>query len=357
MKKILLINPFGLGDVLFTTPVIAALKNALPGIKIGYLCNQRVAPILESNPYIDSLFIYERDEFEAIRRKSFFAWLRKIIVFLNQIRNEHFDAAIDFSLNTQYGFFSWYAGIKQRFGYDYRKRGAFLTHKIRLSGYCGKHIVEYYAGLLKYLGIDSKGGKLELYLKAEDKISAEKLLAKEGVAEADLLVGVIPGGGRSWGKDSYLKHWPAQYFVELADKIVENYKAKIIIMGDFSEEALAKKISEGMHYKAINLAGLTTIGELSALLDRMNLVIANDGGPLHLAVALGKKTVSFFGPVDPLVYGPYPPDEKQHVVLRKALSCSPCYNQFRLNQCTRDKECLNKIGLDEALKAVNKLFS
>ena len=86
-KKILIINPFGIGDVLFTTPIIHTLKDSFPDVKIGYLCNRRTASLLENNPHIDYLFIYERDEFEAIRKKSTFNWLKQIVVFLYQIKS------------------------------------------------------------------------------------------------------------------------------------------------------------------------------------------------------------------------------------------------------------------------------
>lgn len=357
MKKLLIINPFGIGDVLFTTPIIHTLKDAFPGVKIGYLCNLRTASILENNPYVDSVFVYERDEFEAIRKKSFFAWLRSITVFLNQIKKEHFDVAIDFSLNTQYGFFGWYARIKERIGYDYKKRGRFLTQKVNLLDYSEKHIVEYYADLLKYLGLRLKHRELELYLKEDDKRKAEGILSKNKVEGQDFLVGIIPGAGKSWGRDAYLKHWPPENFAQLADKMVENYKAKIIILGDFSEKELAKKVTENMHYRAIDISGTTTLGEFAALISKMGMVITNDGGPLHIAVALGKKTVSFFGPVDPKVYGPYPPDENRHIVLRKTLDCSPCYRKFRLSPCQRNKECLQTIDVRQALEAVNRLLN
>ena len=356
MKKILFINPFGIGDVLFTTPLIHTLKDAFPGVKIGYLCNRRTASILESNPYVDSVFVYERDEFEAIRKKSFFAWLRNIIAFLDRIKKEHFDIALDFSLNTQYGFFSWYAGIRERAGFDFKKRGGFLTRKIKLSGYSDKHIVEYYAELLKFLGVDLKYRKLELYPKEKDMRRAEGILTKAGVLQADL-VGIIPGAGRSWGKDAYLKHWPPENFAQLADKIIENHQAEIIIMGDFSEKEIAQKILKNMRQEAVDLSGMTTIGELSALLSKMKLVITNDGGPLHIAAALGKKTVSFFGPVDSKVYGPYPADENRHIILRKNLECSPCYRNFRLNPCYRNGECLKTIDVKEACEAVERLLN
>lgn len=355
-KKILFINPFGIGDVLFTTPIIHTLKDAFPSLKIGYLCNRRTAGLLESNPYVDSIFIYERDEFEQARRISFFLWLKKISSFLTEIKKEGFDACLDFSLNTQYGFFAWYAGIGKRIGYNYKSRGRFLTKAVKLTGYSEKHIVEYYTELLKYLGISPKYKNLELYLKDTDKSKADEILLQNNIHANDITIGIIPGGGKSWGRDACLKHWPAHNFGELADKIVENYKAKIIILGDFSEKEIAKKVKENMRHNAIDFCGEVSLGESAALLNKTNLVITNDGGPLHMAAALGKKTISFFGPVDPNIYGPYPPDKNHHVVLKKILDCSPCYRNFRLNTCLKSRECLEKIDVMQALQAVQILL-
>jgi 3-deoxy-D-manno-octulosonic-acid transferase len=356
-KKILIINPFGIGDVLFTTPIIHTLKDVFVQAKIGYLCNRRSAALVENNSYIDYLFLYDRDEFEALRKKSFFLWLKKAIGFLNEIKEKHFDLALDFSLNTQYGFFSWFCGIKERVGYDYKKRGIFLTKKIKLTGYDKKHIVEYYADLLALLGLKLGHKKLELYLKNEDVRRAEEMLKEAGITESDFLVGIIPGAGASWGEDAYLKHWPPENFALLSDKIIESRQAKIIILGNFLEKEIARTITKDMKEKAIDLSGMTTIGELAALLSKVKILITNDGGPLHMAVAQGVKTVSFFGPVDPKVYGPYPPDEKQHIVLRRNLECSPCYRNFRLAPCLKNKECLEGINVEDALGAVSALLT
>ena len=355
-KKILFINPFGIGDVLFTTPIIHAVKDTFPNVKIGYLCNRRTSYILENNPYIDYTFIYERDEFEAIRKESLFAWLITIFAFLNRIKKEHFDIAIDFSLNTQYSFFGWYAGIRTRIGYDYKNRGWLLTKKIKLTGYDNKHIVEYYSNLLRLINARLTYNNVEIYLSHKDTHWAEEFLNKSGINSDDLLVAIIPGGGASWGRDAYLKHWPFENFAELADKIIENYPAKIIIMGDFFEKEIAQQILAKMKNKAIDLSGRTTLSQLSALLSKMNLVIANDGGPLHIAAALGKKTISFFGPVDPRVYGPYPSNDKRHIVLNAGIECSPCYFKFRLPICQKNKQCLEKISVEEASNAVHKLL-
>jgi lipopolysaccharide heptosyltransferase II len=355
-KKILIINPFGIGDVLFTTPIIHTLKGTYPDLRLGYLCNQRASQILENNPYIDDIFIYERDEFELRRKKSIFSWLKNYFAFLNQIREKHFNLALDLSLNAQYGFFSWYAGIKSRIGYDFKGRGRFLTQKIKLTGYFGKHIIEYYADLLKYLGIELKYRKPELYLKKNDIERVEDILKENNIGNQDLLVGIVPGAGHSWGREAYFKHWPPEYFAQVADKLVENYQAKIIILGDFSEKVLAESVVKNMHCEAIDFSGRTTIGELAALLNKMKIVITNDGGPLHMAVALGVKTVSIFGPVDELVYGPYPPSDRDIVVSNQDVTCRPCYKNFRFTGCISNRRCIEDISTEEVYSAARSLI-
>lgn len=363
-KKILIINPFGIGDVLFTTPIIRILKEVYAPVKIGYLCNRRACPLLESNPYVNSIFIYEKDEFEAIRKISFFAWIKKYILFLRQIKKERFDLAFDFSLNTQFGFFSWCAGIKKRVGYDFRRRGRFLTKKIKLTGYDSKHIVEYYVDLLKYAGIEI--GHLDefrkktplrpqLYIKEEDKRKAVEILARENVRDSDILIGIIPGGGRSWGKEAAFKHWPADKFAQLADKIVEILGAKIIIMGDSLEQNITEEVILNMRHKPIDLTGKTSVRELAAVLGKMKLIVTNDGGPLHIAAAVGIRTVSIFGPVDEKVYGPYL-DSDKHMVAKKDLFCRPCYKNFRFPECLYERKCINQITVEDVFAKCSQLL-
>ena len=355
MKKILIINPFGIGDCLFTTPLVHSLKQAYPDSKITYLTNRRSAGVLVNNPHIENVIIYERDEFDSIKRKSFIKWLRSNLSFIAKLRAGYFDTAFDFSLNAQYGFFSWFAGIKTRIGYDFKKRGRFLTKKIPLLGYRQKHVIEYYDDLLSFVGIKALFQKPEIYPSQGDLQAAEELLLKNGVQKGDLAVGIIPGAGRSWGKEAYFKHWSADGFAEVADKVVEKYGAKIIIMGDLKEKEISASVLHGMKNKALDLTGATTLGLFAAILSKLALVITNDGGPLHMAVAVGAKTVSIFGPVDEHVYGPYPPSS-EHIVVKQDLICRPCYNNFRLASCIGERMCLRNINAIDVFTAVEKLL-
>lgn len=358
MKNFLIINPFGIGDVLFTTPVIRSIRDSYPGAKIAYWCNERVGPVLEANPCIDKVFALARGDIKRIFHESWIKGIGSLFGLINRIKKEQFDISLDFSLDHRYSLISKLSGVKKRVGFNYKGRGRFLTDKVDISGYDNKHVVEYYLGLLRLIGIKGGEVKLEMAIPQESRRKADELLGLEGVSAQDLLIGIGCGSGASWGKDARLKHWPEHNFAELADRITSDYAAKILILGDESDKQVSGSVLKQIHSdKVIDLTGKTDLGILGAVVNRLSLLVANDGGLLHIAVALGRKTVSFFGPTDPVVYGPYPAHDKRHIVLRRNLTCSPCYRKFRLGPCIKDKECLESIDVEEALGAVDKLLS
>ncbi len=356
LKKILIINPFGIGDVLFTTPFITQLKEGLPGISIGFVANERTAPLLQANPRIDKVFIYNRDELEACAKKSRIQHLRRIRDFLFQIKRERYDTAIDLSLNGSLNFMLWLTGIPQRIGFDYRKRSRFLTAKIPLTGYEGRHVVDFYNSLLFHLGLTPRSSPLEISILGEDRQWAVDWLEKKGLV-GRRNVGLIPGGGASWGKDAVLKRWPAEKFAKLADKLIEKASAAIILMGDEKELELCRKVEALIAGRVYQLCGQTSLGQFAALSQQLSLMIVNDGGPLHVTVAAGGKTVSIFGPVDETVYGPYAPGRRQdHVVAARAVACRPCYRHFRMSHCDH-LSCLNGLSVEEVFDKTSKFLS
>ncbi|MDD5109064.1 MAG: glycosyltransferase family 9 protein [Candidatus Omnitrophica bacterium] len=352
----LIINPFGIGDVLFTTPVIKALKSQYPDSFIGYWSNLRVKPILETNPQINKVFALSRGDFKKIFQESFFKGIWNAIKLTWQIKKEHFDICLDFSLDHRYSLFTKIIGISQRIGFNYKGRGRFLTKRIDLTGYQDKHVVEYYLELLKFLNIPVADKSLCLNISAQSRRKALDLLTVVGIQDNDLIVGIVPGAGGSWGKDSVYKHWPALKFAQVAGMLAGELKAKIVILGDESERKIAEVITHVMRNKPIDFTGKIGLEILPAVIKNCNLLITNDGGPMHMAVALGVKTVSVFGPVSELVYGPFP-DSFKHVVLKWDMSCRPCYNNFRLSPCDKDRECLKSVSVKAVFEAAVKLLS
>jgi len=352
-KKILIINIFGIGDVLFTTPMVRNIKEHLPDSFVGYMCNKRALAVLETNPLIDKFHVYEKDEWRDIFRESKIHGMREAHRFFLEIARTRYDLVIDLSLNEMMDALTFLAGIRQRIGFNYKARGRFLTTKIPINGFEKKHVVEHYLDLIKKAGFPATHKKMEVFILDEDRQWTERLFKEKVFGPNDLVVGVIPGGGASWGKDARYRRWAPERHAELADKIIENFNVKVILMGDPSEKDIAGRVTSAMSHPALDLVGKTTLGQYLALLSRCRLVVVNDGGPLHMAVAAGAPTVSLIATVDERVYGPYPC--AGHEIVTKDIVCRPCYRQFRRADCEHIS-CLQTIGVDEVFPAVGRLL-
>ncbi len=426
-NRILIINPFGIGDVLFTTPFIRALRRQFRNSFIGFICNSRTAPILRANKNIDEVFVFDKGDYRAIWRRSKIQCIKQFLALLALVKSKGFDIAIDLSLGHQYGFFLMLLGVGVRMGYDFKGRGRFLTHKIDIDGYYDKHIAEYYLDLLEFLQASLQGnsdikcqgllsnflhvilreprrgdrrislfpifgripllrGKkrffgfasqnlrmtyekvaslssvagnysrnLEIFIPQEDLSWVDDFLKENGAALSDKLLAVVPGGGASWGKAAIYKHWPAENFAKAADGLIDKYAFKAIVFGSNDDMDICGDVLKSMRNKAVSACGKAGLLQFAALLKKCSLVLCNDGGPLHMAVAAGVKTVSVFGPVNEKVYGPYPASN-EHIVLKKDLNCRPCYNRFKLQGCP-ERICLLDIRPEDAIKAAEKLLN
>lgn len=355
MKKILVINPFGIGDVLFTTPVVSALKSEWPDSSICYWCNERVKDLLRGNPAITEIFGLSRGDIKRISDQSRLRGVQAFLRLAKNLKKEKFDIAFDFSLDHRYSLVCKLLGVRQRIGFDYKRRGRFLTEKMMLEGYSGKHVVEFYLDLLKKIHVQPRRKNLELFVSSEDRQRCRDILAPYEVSAHDTLIGMAVGAGASWGKDAGLKHWMPERFAELGDRLLSHYTCRIILLGDGSERHIADTVGSAMAHPVIDLVGKTSIREVMGIMSQLGCLITNDGGPLHMAVALNINTVSIFGPVDEKVYGPYPPSSK-HIVVTSDSSCRPCYSNFRMAPCRRQRQCIQTIGVDRVYASVQALL-
>ena len=197
-RRILIVNPFGIGDVLFSTPLIRAVRRAFPNAYLAYLCNRRTEEILRRNEHLNELFIYERDELVALWKQRKRSAITAVMSLLRAIRRRRFDLAIDLSLGERYSFLLMLLGIRRRIGFDYRRRGRFLTHRLIIDGYHEDHVVEHYARLLRSLGILLRNRHLELPVSEADQRAAKDQLRHFGLKDGQPAIGLIPAGGR-WG--------------------------------------------------------------------------------------------------------------------------------------------------------------
>ena len=353
--KILIINPFGIGDVIFSTPLIEAVRRIYPQSFIGYVCNRRVSELIKTNPHLNKIFVYEKDDYRKLWCHSKIRCVVKIFSFLKNIKKEKFDVSIDLSLNYQCSMLLKLIGIKERAGFNYRNRGKFLTRKIDIESFDDKHVVEYYFDVLRLLGIDTSREAIapKIYASEASLRFGEKFLEENGIGKADLLVGVVPGCGASWGQDADRRRWSRKNFAAVANMIIEKYNARVVLLGNSKEVNICEDVRSLTSGRAINYCGRTSIEQLIGILTKCKLVITNEGGMLHMATSLGIKTVSIFGPVNESTYGPYPQSVDHLILSKKDLPCRPCYKKFKYNDCDK-KLCLKTITVDEVFEAAEK---
>jgi len=354
----LIVNTFGIGDVLFSTPLIRNLAEHFPGARIYYLANRKTVPVLASHPVITKVFIYERDEFVAAQKRSLIAGFTRYRAFISEIRREKIDVCLDLSLNTPFGFFALLAGIPVRLGLDFKSRGRFLTKKIRIDGFTSKHVADYYLDVLKLLDIEPKPCPLEVYPSEPDRQKAREFLRSRSSPVRSPIIGIAPCGGDAFGKDAHIKRWPAEKFSLLIDRLARELNALVFIFaGPKEKQEVAAIIAPVKDKSRVYDFSDRSLSETIALVEQCGLFIGNDTGPLRFADALHKKLIALFGPVDEKVYGPYPSEPGRTVILTRDVPCRPCYQKFRLPVCVYDRRCLKDILVEEVLKASQRLLS
>jgi len=232
----------------------------------------------------------------------------------------------------------WLAGIPRRIGYSTKRRGVFLTTKVPLPLLESLHKVEYFLGIVRAEGIDVDSKYYEFHVGGEARSFASQFLASHGVKDNDFLVIFNPGG--NWDP----KRWPVERYAELGDRLVESHNAKVLITGAAKDEVLADNIIGKMSKKPVTSCGKTNLLELGALLERADLVISGDSGPMHMAVAIGTRVIALFGPTSPKITGPY--GRGDYKVIWKDVGCEvPCYDQT-----CKENRCMKAIAVDDVLR-------
>ena len=335
-KRILIFNVNWLGDVLFSTAAIRNIRRNFPGSFIACIIPSRCYPVLKGNPYLDEIIIFD----ERDRHKNVLAQFS----FVRLLKAKSFDTVYLLHRSFSRALICRLAGITERIGYHTRKRGFLLTKGIRAPRKDALHRIDYYLNIIEQAGLKVEDRYTEFFISEEEISLVEGFLSKHAVRKGDFLVAINPGG--NW----LPKRWPADYWAELADKLIEFLGAKVVITGARHDLPLAHSISEKMKQKPVLACGAFNIKQLAALCKRVDLFISADTGPLHIATSIGtKKIIALFGPTDPAITGPYP--LKNITILQKSVGCKiPCY-QVR---CP-DNRCMKAITPQEVIEQVRSI--
>jgi lipopolysaccharide heptosyltransferase II len=330
-----------IGDVVLTTPVIRIVRENFPHAYIAYLADKDAITLLENNPYLDELIPFD------------FNWgIFEQVKFILMLRAKKFDLVIDLFGNPRSAILSFLSGAKTRIGGAFGWRKFLYTHPIPRTNE-RKNAIQFHLDYLKPLGINA--GKLnqdlrtEIFLTPKEKDWALNYLKSKGIDINKKIVGIHPGA--TWPA----KMWLKENFAILADKITSKTDASVVITHSEKETNLALEVYNLTLKRRIYLLDSLNLRELASVLSLLDLYISNDCGPMHIAVAVGTKTIGIFGPGEEDIWFPYP-ESMGHKALRVDVECHPCHLDF----CNREGEnymkCMKLLTVDMVLNEALKIM-
>ena len=251
------------------------------------------------------------------------------------LRERKFTLTIDLQRRFRTEMLMYFSGAAERIG-----KGRFCTVRVPERG--NKHATAHYFDLLHAAGVPAEDQRLELFLSESERLDAAQRFDTAGVNDGRLKVGFFPGAG--WK----LREWMPDRFAAIGDKLVAHFNANVLIFGGPRETELVRTVANLMNARAIPFAGNLQIRQLAACIEKCDLFLTNDTGPMHIAAAVGTPTVSLFGPGNHIRFQPL---GISHQTIRHAVPCSPC-KQFT-DKC-KDNICMKGIGVDEVWESVSR---
>lgn len=366
--NILIVKLSAIGDVIHTLPALAALRRCYPGADITWVVEEAAADLLVGHPDLSRILVSRRKSWlKEIRRGRIAAPLREMRSFFRELRRRRYDLVIDFHGLFKSAAIVFLSGGKRKLGYDSFQEGSGLFYDEKIPEDLGKHAVDRYLDLVRYL--EGKGGgrgtgtpkaapAFTIAISKEECRRVDALLAAhtEALNVTDRLGKEKESGSEEEKNGRFVavnpvafwetKLWEDQKFAELCDRIHRELGIGVILTG--GEAGHLGSIRMHMKTAAVNLGGQTTLRELACLYRRAALVVTTDSGPMHLAAAMGTPVVALFGPTDPARTGPYGPG---HRVIRSGLSCLPCFRKH----CDTVR-CMREIGVAEVFAAVREVL-
>jgi heptosyltransferase-2 len=331
-KKILVIQTAFIGDVILVTPLINAMKREFPTALIDMMLIPQTANLLQNNPNINSLLIFNKKKNKVI---SFFKILKKIY-------SSKYDIAFLPHSSLTTSVIVYLARIPVRIGFDRWISKRLLT--IRVLHIKNIFKIEKYLNLLSPFSERKYPIQTELFPTIEMEENARVILSSFNLNTRKKII-IAPGS--IW----FTKRWPKEYYSKLANNLIESGFG-IIFIGSKEEESLCENISPKKN--SINLAGKLSLLESAALIKQCDLAICNDSGALHIANAMKTDVIAFFGPtVKRIGYFPFRENDK---VMEIDLDCRPC-GSHGPNKCPLGHHnCMKLIEPDFVLNEVLNKF-
>lgn len=315
-----------LGDVIMTTPAIAALKSRYPEAQIDYLTEVPYGPVLQGNPHIDAVVTTDGTFFGTVTK----IWKRR------------YTAALDLFYNPRSAWLLYLARIPIRVGGSRRWRRRLYTHTFTVPVHV-RSAVSHHLHPLRILGVREKWSIPRVYINGRER-EAGKAFLEEAAGRSEGAVALHCGG--TW----QAKRWSPGSFAALADMIRDRMGKRAVLVTGPGEDGIVNAVME-QSKGDLQALPVMPIRSLASVLLNCDAVVANDGGVMHLSVALGRPTVGVFGPTEHDIWFPYE-DKGPFAVTTMHEECAPCHK----HECA-DPKCLDRLDPDLVFEKLEDVLS
>jgi heptosyltransferase-1 len=326
-RKILIIKPSSLGDVVHSLPFLNAIRTCFPKAEIHWVIAKGLEGLLEGHPMVNKLWIINKDAWKKIKNVK--GTISEFNVLFKELKKEKFDLVVDLQGLLRSGVLTAATGAPVKVGFKEAREGSkiFYTHKV--EGGRDIYAVDRYLKIADFLGCDITDIRFPFPLHFKSSIITNYSLPEDYAV-------IVPGA--RWKT----KVWPSKKFGKLSSKL----PIMTVIVGSKTDIDIANEIAALSKGKAISLAGKTDLKELIEVIRNARFMVSNDSGPMHIAAALGIPVFAIFGPTDPLRTGPY---GKGHTVIREDIPCAPCFKRT-----CNDVRCMNSLSVEKVYEIIKQ---
>ncbi|HPH55007.1 MAG TPA: glycosyltransferase family 9 protein [Smithella sp.] len=343
VRKVLLIQLGDIGDVVWTTPSIRAVKNSVPNAKVFVLVKEGFGGLLEADPSIEQVF-----EVKSYRG-NLFQQAAGHLSFLRELRAKRFDLVVDLRLGDRGAFMAFATGAPMRVtlhhpgGVPFWRNYLFTHGAVPWSAVYTRGAVAQSLGILKVLGIDTDDHIPRLWIADTIKRRIREILVREKVEGCTQWITINP-----FSRWSY-KEWNSDKWIEIINWLSKDFAIPVIVIGSAEEQPKAEALIRRCETGIFNFAGKTTLAELTGLLGQSLLHIGVDSAAPHIAAAVGTPTMTIYGPSS---WKEWAPVGKDHCVIASDMDCVPCFKKGCDN--SGHSRCLETLTVDQVKNAIRE---
>lgn len=345
-KRILCVSLFWIGDVLFTTPAIHALKKVYKDYEIDIWVNKSGEAIVKHNSDIANVFIDPVKQTKVNSLSTLVIKLKSNFKTIVKLWKNNYEFVFDFTGNFESMFFCNIVSKKHVYGILRDKTFENAYYRYVVEKEKSRHVIFLNMALLALIGVADNSLSRKTHFNIPHDILTET--EKKYKGKNQKIISIAPFAGWS------TKEWPLKYFVELALQLAEEYSCFIYLLGSPAEKERIAEFEPFNNTKIISLMGETSLLESAAVIKHSDLFIGLDSSQAHIAEALSIKSIVIFGMTNPLFSAPE--NNKLHKVVYKKVSCSAadnkqyCADNHYFFKCPNSLKCLNSVTVEEVFE-------